>query len=379
MKLSTITRQIKRNLVNSRGWSPGRRIVVVESDDWGSIRMPSAQAYNSLLSKGVVTEKNRYAKYDTLASADDFSHLYETLRSVSDAKGNHPVITANSIMCNPDFRKIEASGYQQYHYESFRETLKRYYPQADIFSLWQQGINESIFYPQLHGREHINVARWMKGLQDNAPGFREAFAAGTFVVDNKAQLITRSESLAAAFNYETDAERDFVLESVRDAYNQFTETFGFTSKTFIAPNYTWSTAVERELAALGVQTLQASIVQNSVTGNGLPNKKVKHHMGERNAAGQYITIRNCYFEPSLLNNRNNAVPNCLKDISNAFTWGRPAIITSHRLNFIGALDESNRIQNLALFGELLRKITKLWPDTEFMNSEQLCDLKHSQK
>jgi hypothetical protein len=52
------------------------------------------------------------------------------------------------------------------------------------------------------------------------------------------------------------------------------------------------------------------------------------------------------------------VGECLKDIQNAFFWKKPAIITSHRLNFIGFIHPENRERNLKQFRELLRNHIK---------------------
>jgi hypothetical protein len=37
--------------INLRGWKTKRKIVVIESDDWGSIRMPSPESFNSSKTK----------------------------------------------------------------------------------------------------------------------------------------------------------------------------------------------------------------------------------------------------------------------------------------------------------------------------------------
>src|SRR5690606_26754054 len=123
----------------------------------GSIRMPSTAAYNDLLSKNYVSKNNRYAKYDTLATPEDLSALFDVLSSIKDRKGNSPKITANTIMSNPDFDKIKQSGYSEYYYESFLDTLQAYPNCQDSFKIWEQGITSKLFTPQLHGREHINV------------------------------------------------------------------------------------------------------------------------------------------------------------------------------------------------------------------------------
>jgi hypothetical protein len=372
MNLKTLSRQFKRNATNFRGWSTSRKIIVIESDDWGSIRMPSIAAYNDLILKGFVSKQNKYAKYDTLATKDDLTSLFDILLKVKDNKGVNPKITANTIMYNPDFDKIEKSGFSEYFNESFLNTLQSYPSHSNSFKLWKEGMAANLFIPQLHGREHINIARWMEGLQANDPAFVEAFRHRTFVSDRK--IANSSESLAAAFNFNNDEEEAFVVNAVKDAHRQFKEVFGFVSKTFIAPNYTWNNSIDEANASMGVKTIQSSVLQNYVMTGGVPNKQIRHYMGQRNSHGQILTIRNCYFEPSLMNYRENAVANCLKDITNAFFWNKPAIIASHRLNFIGALDEKNRIDNLNLLQDLLRLILKKWPDVEFMDSTELCDL-----
>ena len=102
-------------------------------------------------------------------------------------------------------------------------------------------------------------------------------------------------------------------------------------------------------------------------------KKKYHFLGNRNKFGQYFLIRNAFFEPSLTKS-SDVVGECLKRVDIAFRWKKPAIISAHRINFIGALDESNREKNLKLFIDLLGRVVKLWPDVEFMSSDQLGDL-----
>lgn len=64
---------ITHNLLNIPGWRTKRKIVVIESDDWGAIRMPSRATYNKLLLEGYRVDKNCYEKYDSLATEKDLS------------------------------------------------------------------------------------------------------------------------------------------------------------------------------------------------------------------------------------------------------------------------------------------------------------------
>jgi hypothetical protein len=96
-------------------------------------------------------------------------------------------------------------------------------------------------------------------------------------------------------------------------------------------------------------------------------------LGQKNELGQYYLVRNCFFEP-YKNDDNDWVNYCLERIRIAFKWHKPAIISTHRLNFIGNLVEENRVKNLNLFSLLLKQIIKKWPDVEFKTSDQLGDL-----
>ena len=125
---------IFHNLVNIPGWHTRRKIVVLESDDWGSIRMPSKEVFNKLKFEGFHPESDPYLKYDSLASENDLFELFEVLSSVKDKNGNTAIITANTVMANPDFKKIRESGFNTYFYEPFTETLKRSHPTTLSFA-----------------------------------------------------------------------------------------------------------------------------------------------------------------------------------------------------------------------------------------------------
>ena len=65
------------------------------------------------------------------------------------------------------------------------------------------------------------------------------------------------------------------------------------------------------------------------------------------------------------------ISSCLKEIEIAFKWKKPAIISTHRVNYIGYINPKNRDLNLPLLKELITMILKSWPDTEFISSDQL--------
>ncbi len=169
-----LKKTITRYLINIPGWHTRRKIVVIESDDWGSIRMPSREVYEKLLRMGIAVDKCPYNRNDSLASEEDLQELFNVLVRYKDINGNTPIITANTVVANPDFSRIKESGYENYYYEPFVETLKKYPKHEKSFLLWEKGIREKLFYPQFHGREHVNVNLWLRLLKTNE-SFRKAF------------------------------------------------------------------------------------------------------------------------------------------------------------------------------------------------------------
>ena len=87
---------------------------------------------------------------------------------------------------------------------------------------------------------------------------------------------------------------------------------------------------------------------------------------------QSYTVRNCLFEPALFGT-DGSIDSCVQQISSAFRWGQPAIISSHRVNYMSRIDESNRNVNLKLLDELLDRIQQCWPDAVFLSSDQIAE------
>ena len=85
---------------------------------------------------------------------------------------------------------------------------------------------------------------------------------------------------------------------------------------------------------------------------------------------QFYFVRNGLFEPAL-NSKIDWVAKCMESIEIAFKWGKPAIIGTHRINFVGQLDKHCRNRNLEMFDQLLSRITAKWKDVAFLSSDNL--------
>lgn len=361
------------HILNIPGWRTNRKIVVIESDDWGSIRMPSKEIYNLFLKNGIRVDNDPYCRYDALESADDMISLFETLNSVKDKNGNPAILTANTIISNPDFQKIEESNFTEYHFEQFTETLKRYYPNENVEGVLFQGISHNVLKPQSHGREHLNVKKWLNALQHDDSATRLAFDYKTFGLTHETHpnIIT---NYMGAFDSSLTDDIFCYKKSIKEGLDLFEIIFGFRSKSFIPTTYTWSPLIEPILIENGVNYLQGLVNQRVPLNDGsLFSFKKGNFQGTKNNLGQFYLMRNCFFEPTLEGQQSDVVNDCLRRINIAFQWKKAAVICSHRLNFIGVIDERNRKNNIKLFRQLLKEIVKRWPDVEFMSSDQLGD------
>jgi len=260
------------------------------------------------------------------------------------------------------------SGFKEYYYEPFTETLKKYPNHNNSFSLWRQGIQAGLFYPQLHGREHLNVNRWMKALREGSREMLIAFNHNMFGISSDISTEGKKSYLAS---FDADNENELSLHEtiINDSVALFRFLFEFSPETFIAPNYIWSMNLEEYILKQGIKIIQGRKTQFIPDYNSGYNMR-RHYTGQKNNAGQVYTIRNCLFEPSL-NHEVDWLSACLRQIRIAFSWDKPAIIGSHRVNYIGSIVENNRRDNLRLLSKLLTHILKNWPDVEFLNSQQL--------
>jgi hypothetical protein len=373
---NTILRSFGRNLIYLPGFRTKRKIIVIESDDWGSIRMASKEAYEIFLKSGYPVDQCPFNRNDALESNEDLESLFEVLSSVKDKNGNPAIITINNIVANPDFEKIKDSDFKEYYYEPFTETLKRYPCHDRVFDLYQEGMKQKVFHPQFHGREHLNVSKWMEALRLGDKDTLSAFMHNMFSI----HTLPKSENLNEymdSLGYESLSEKEQLNQMITEGLSLFEKIWGFTSKSFIASCYIWDSDIEKILFQNGVKYIQGLAFQSEPRPFSVKKYSKKYHyQGQKNSFGQRYLVRNTFFEPCELID-SDFVNECLGRISLAFNRNKPAVIGSHRKNYIGSINPSNRDRNLMLLKILLTEIIHKWPDVEFMTSDQLGDLINS--
>ena len=370
MYTGTKKSEIKVCLSNLPGWRTKRKIVVIESDDWGSVYMSDKKSLEALKAKGVPLTTH-YVNNDTLESNEDMEMLFDVLRKHKDSTGRNVVMTGVNVVANPDFDKIRANGFTKYEYEVFTETAKRFSGSNNIYELWQQGIRERLLVSVFHGREHLNVQRWMRLLQLGNETVRLAFEYGVSTLSRDMQGQPLPD-LRAAFDIDTVEDLPYLREVISSGTEVFEKLFGFRSSFFIPTNGPFNNSLEALTASEGVKYIGTGKIQHEPLGNG-EYKKHFRYIGKGNTHGQTYLTRNCFFEPNSweFSRDKDWVNSCLKEIEIAFRCRKPATISSHRVNYTGTLHPENRENGLMKLDSLLSEIIKRWPDVEFMTSMEL--------
>jgi len=356
------------NLQAIPGQGTERKFIVIESDDWGGIRMPSAESFNRLVNKGLPIENDRFNKFDNLASKSDLAALYEILNKFSDSKGKHPILTINVTTANPNFDGILSNQFKEYKYEPFYKTIEDKNPGA--LKLWNEGIENNLILPQYHGRDHVHVHRWLEALRSNDPFAIKAFDDGVFGI---VSTNDSAEYYTAAYDYQESDNIEEQNNSIAEGLKIFEDYFKFTPKSFIPPAYICNLSLLKKLKQKGVVALQGKIVHllpKGVINNKRNYKKLYRFPGYNNKTGMVNLVRNVFFEPSMQNNT-DWITNSMMRIAIAFKWNKPAVISSHRVNYIGSIIERNRNEGLTQLKILIGQIIKKWPDVEFISSQEL--------
>ncbi len=373
MKEKLVT-TLKNNLKNIYGWRTKRKIIVFSIDDYGNVRVDSKKARIAMDNAGLKIF-SRFDVLDTLETTDDLSMLYETLTSVKDKNEKPAVFTAFALPCNIDFEAIASNKYSEFSNELLPKTFQRLENQqpeaySGTWDLWKEGIDKGLMVPQFHGREHLNLKIFRKKLQDKSSDILTSLKHQSYTSIDDSAFPTMS--FTAAFDFRTFEENDEHELIIKDGLDCFEKVFGYRATHFNSPGGGEHPIIHNYLLANGIRSLDTEFIKNQHQGEGV-YKRLVNYTGKRNSLNMIYEVRNVVFEPTEQKGI-DWVAYAMKQIETAFYWNRPAIISSHRVNFCGHLDENNRKIGIESLQLLLSKIVQQWPDVEFMASHELSEL-----
>lgn len=366
-----ISERAKSWVINSLGWTSDHPILVIESDDWGMIRMASRDSQRRLRNIGYPVDECPFNRVDSMETSEDLQMLSDVLSSVRDIYGRPAILTANMVMANPDFYRIRTSGFTKYYYIPFDEGL-RAAGSGDVVDVYRQIVAHNLFRPQLHGREHTSVERWLAALRLGNSSFHDAFNEEMCSVHSGGNLSSNRDCLDALGLAPCDVGFEGLSKIIEEAQQLFVKFWGEPSTSFIAPCYSWHPNIELTLAKNGIKYLQGSRMQRvPVSGWKGAYKRRYHFTGQRNEYGQRYLVRNVELEPTIFGDQKRCLDVALAQTSAAFNQKTPAIVSSHRINYISSIDPRNRDKGLRVLKEFLQSVSKNWPNVEFLSSDAL--------
>jgi len=340
----------------------------MESDDWGSLRTSSRADYDRLAAMGYPMERSPYS-LDALETDEDLDRLFEVLDSVRDSRGRPACMTANMVTANPDFAKIREADFSEYVYEPATVTLARSPDRQGVSRRYAEGLKRRLFVPQLHGREHVRWWEWLEALRAGSAEALTTFEMGMCGVPLAASREGHGFFAPPYQDAETLSRHGVDVGTlVREGVELFEKQFGYRPLSTMAPGYSWTDAVERHWSDAGIRYIQGGIVQLVPTPRGA--RRRAHFIGGRGAAGGRYLVRNVGFEPSEVRGV-DWLARAAQRADRALRFHKPAIIETHRMNYIGSIDPANRDRGLGLLAQLLRGLVDRRPDLVFLSSPEL--------
>jgi len=310
-------------------------------------------------------DKSVYAA-DCIETPHDITALEQVLARHVSSTGSSPKFTANFVMANPDFETIEGSGFQSYHYTPYFEEQSLFDGPA-LAAAWSGAIGRGSFGPQLHCREHVKWWTWMEDLRRKGTDATATFDLRMCGVPRVCSGTQTSyfQPIYVEDNYirsNPQAMADTVLEGA----GLFEAHFGRKSETTIAPVAFWNDGIEALWNEAAIKGIQSPWLQSLKTDDKLSH--IPRYLGQTNRHGQTYLLRNCTFEPR---KRSLGFDRCFADVSRAFRFRKPAVISTHRVNYVGSVEPSGAAQAREELDRLIQSILTRWPETEFLTSDEL--------
>lgn len=359
------------NLKNLRGWRTPRKLVAIAVDDYANVRVASRKALERLIEAGLDLS-GQMDRYDTLETRQDLEALFEVLESVRDTKGQPAVFTPYALAANADFAGIRKDG-AHYQAEPVTRTFERLaaeQPRAynGAWALWQEGMARGLMLPQCHGREHLNVALFEHKLKRRAPDLMANLELDSLAGLSSEPAIPGVDFTHAFGLYSRD-ELTQHREILADTFDRFERVWGYRSTTFTPPAQQLHPDLHEEIAQYGVKSIDKPQRCSRPLGDGTRRREI-NRSGRQRGHNHVTVVRNVVFEPGKEMGF-DPVSRAVEQIHAAFFWRRPAIISSHRVNFCGHLDEANRKNGLEALRRLLQSIIERWPEVEFVSVDRL--------
>jgi hypothetical protein len=303
------------------------KAVVFESDDWGLCAwVPDDRAHRALahLPAFRTDAGLRYGR-STLESADDVRELASVLLGWRGGDGHPPVWQANTIVANPDYAALHPPLFEVEELPLVPAPgLPARWARPGMWDAVHQAEADGVWWAELHGLHHLPETAWLTALRRGQDDARRAHEQASPI----------GSAVEASGEFDASEPRELRAENLRKALHVFRLLFGRTPTSFCPPDYRFDDWFEQLAEAVGVTTFQGKAEQ---AGHALPPLR-RRWLGIRfpqHEGARFYMPPRIAFEPT----GNAAAPGrrgleaALHAAREAWSQGRPAVISSHRMNY----------------------------------------------
>lgn len=334
--------------------------VVIESDDWGACEYAPSHDVWVGERRSVSSEKFQPYYNAKLESPEEMERFSNLLLNFSGSDGSPPIVTGFICLANPDFEKIEASDFREYHDIFVDKGFPAAWNGAGVVESWRRAISRGVFAPEFHSRfHHSNAHNWLKQLRENPGGVaRERFARGIYCQDQHDPEYGGMKPMEMA-------------GWLAPAAAAFERTFGFKATAGVTSDATALTEIL--WAAHGIRTF---CLRNFSIPGGTPityhtkpwnNQDANTPMGAWNAETDVIYLnRNIFFEPGF--NPDYSFDLTMKHVRAVWERNEPVVISTHRLNYVN-WDEEVAARGFCELRRLLEALSEV-PRIQFISTRE---------
>lgn len=335
------------------GKKTNRKILVFISDDWGDNRI-SDQSLDCIKNNNIEIPERHYL--ETYASSIDLDNLFNVLFKHNDIYGNHACITPFINTSIPNIDSNYNGEFTNYSNKPIHQNLLDF-GGSNLIQTWKNGMINKLFVPELHGGEHTNIALLSDRIAKDDSNVKEYIKCKYYY-----PFIVASAPIVATYYFENSAQFNFNSKLLQIAIDNFLHFTGYKPTLFNPPNSIFHTFYYEILKGNGVKYICTHPIRKEPNFKG--SLKKRFFWDGRNLKGITHIISNGAFEPEV---SENAINNCLKQISESFKYGRPAIINTHRFNYVKGRKKNYTQKSLIVLDNLLTDVRRLYPDVEFLS------------
>lgn len=354
-------------LSNLPGWKTNKKIVVIESDDWGSERFPNIETIKKFAYNGYEVRKCGFSRFDCLETNNDIIALLEIIENISLRYSKKIKISLLCNTSNPNLSLINPNDIHSYKSISVFDMVSFDSNRNDIIKLQVEGYNKGYLDIQYHGRQHININRWMSSLVNKNTDAIFAFRNGVWGISKSYSKNEISDYRASYAINDINGIQTYT-QDFKIGLEEFRNAFGFIPRYFVPPNGHFPIEMERIIHHLGIKFMNFSKVEYEPI-KGFRKSFRINWMGKVQDSKLITITRNVGFEP--ISPISGNVEKILEKVNLSFQFKNPVVISTHRANYVSGISEINRKNGLLKLSKLLISIINKWPDVLFLSSTDL--------